>query len=594
MKGCHIDTPIYIMYSVTGYKNTGFNLQNLPGTKALLLGMPSIALDTTDVMQQDFLDSLVVYANWETICDVDYIAISDACYIVTGIAMSSPDVAVLSLQYDALTSLGGAEIVGTSALPILDGYTERVCVDDDTYGKHTAPESFTPSQPLQLVEGALLGDDGTGTDAKVFVMSTVDLTDGGKTAITYTDSSTETAATVTIPSLKNAGGDQIYYMKLPDGTTKTSITPGTRLYDGTNSDVRANIQRARECGLDAGVLGQYAIPAAYVSTQETTGGEITNIQSVPVSGSSGLPFAYAAVKNQKTLCGELSKYLLVSMGSGDSAEYKPEDIQDGNAAPVFVIFSDPRYQQKPYCRPAKYLGDGSNLYLQALPGMPWADAPLRYTGASGSQVDKIAYESEVIGRANENFYNLSEKTLGKAGGGAVSMIKGLVGSASRWLTAGYITDGGVFTENQQAADYYSRGDIDRMRTAQETAATAANLGYMRGQYVAPTVVFPRSDTMRDFFGNGFRVYRYRLSDIDVARYDEYLTMYGYSEVKPLEAKDFTCRQYFNFVSCGSVTLGGSAPRWKREAAAQQLRAGVRVWHTAPDTTTYVTGNPIKT
>lgn len=581
------------MYDVTGYKNTGFNSQNLPGTRALLLSMPSITLATSDVMQQDFLDSLVVYANWETICDIDYLTISDACYIVTNIAMSSPDVAVLSLQYDALTSLGGAAVIGTSALPILDGYTERVCVDDDTYGKHTAPESFTPAQPLQLVEGSLLGDDGTGTNAKVFVLSTVDLTDGGKSAITYTDSSTETPTTVTIPSLKNAGGDQVYYMKLPDGTTKTSITPGTRLYDGTNSDVRDNIQRARECGLDAGILGQYAIPAAYVSTQETSGGQITNIQSVPVSGSSGLPFVYATVKNQKALTGDYSKYLLVSMGSGDTAEYKPEDIQDGNASPNFVIFSDPRYQQKPYCRPAKYLGDATNLYLQALPGMAWADAPLRYTSASGSQVDKIAYDAEVLGRTNENYYNMAEKTLGKAGGGAGSMVKGLLGTANRWLTNNLIA--GNLSENgmQPVADYYGLGDITRMRAAQTAAATAADIGYMRGQYVAPSVQFPRSDTMRDFYGNGFKCYRYRLSDLDVARYDEYLTMYGYAEVKPLEAKDFTCRQYFNFVACSTVTLGGSAPRWKREAAAQQLRGGVRVWHSAPDTTTYVTGNPVK-
>lgn len=587
-------TPLFLyMYDVTGYKNTGFNSTNIPGSKALLLSMPSIALATSDVMQQDFLQSLTVYANWETINEIDYLTVSDACYIVTGITMTSPDVCVLSLQYDALTSLGGAEIVGTSALPILDGYTERVCVDSDTYGAHTAAESFTPAKPLELVKGSLIGDDGSTTGAHTFVVSTVDLTDDGKTAITYTDTSTETPTTVTIPSLKAASGDQHFYMKLPDGTTKTTINPGTRVYNGDVDTVKANIQRARECGLDAGILGQYIVPNSYVSTVETTTGAVSSLVGQTLTASSGLPLAYATVKNQKALCGELNKYLLMSLGSGDSAEYKPEDINDGNTSPNFVVYCDPRYQQKPYCRPASYLKDTTNLYLQALPGAPWADAPLRYNTASGSQLDKISYDAEVKGRTSENYYNLAEKTAGKAGSGAVGMVSGLVGTANRFLSGLGILATTPTDSDLGAANYYTMGDVTRMRNAQEATATGASLSYMRGQYVAPSVVFPRSDTMRDFYGNGFQVYRYRLSDTDLARYDEYLTMYGYSETKPLEAKDFTCRTYFNFVSCSSVTLGGGAPRWKREAAAAQLRAGVRVWHSAPNTNVYVTGNPIK-
>ena len=589
------------MYDVIGYKETGFNLENVPGSRALLATCPAISLDATDVMQQDFLSSLTVYANWETICDIDYLTISDACYIVTGITMTSPDVCVLSLQYDALTSLGGAEIVGTSALPILDGYTSRVCVSDDTYGAHTGEEPFTPSQPLKLVEGALMGDSGGAVST--YVLSTVDLTDAGTTATTYTSDASE-GATVTIPSLKNAGGSQAYYMQTPndtDGNKTVAYSPGTRLYDSTNATVKQQIQRARECGLDAGILGQYCIPDVYHSHQDLDG-LITNIKGTMSTASSGLAYKYATVQNQKALTGTLNRYYLVSMGTGNSAEYKPEDIQDGGDAPSFVIYVDPRYQQKPYCRPKSYLGNTDQPYLQALPGQAWADAPLRYESKSGSLLDTMKYEAEQTTQQNANWWTNAEAVNGKAGGGIVSGITSGLKDLSRFAQYKAMNFLGVGQSNytdytaqdvNDMATYYSAGDWAKTKQEQRNAANMAALTYGSGQTVAPSISFPRSDTMRDYFGNGFKIYRYRLTDTDLKRYDQYLTMYGYAEVKPLEAQDFTCRTYFNYVLCSTVSLGGSAPRWKREAAADQLRAGVRVWHKLPDTTTYVSGNPIK-
>lgn len=589
------------MYDVIGYKETGFNLENVPGSRALLDTCPAISLDATDVMQQDFLSSLTVYANWETISGIDYLTISDACYIVTGITMTSPDVCVLSLQYDALASLGGAEIVGTSALPILDGYTSRVCVSDDTYGAHTGEEPFTPAQPLKLVKGALMGDSGGAVST--YVLSTVDLTDTGTTATTYTSSASEGAA-VTIPSLKNSGGSQAYYMQTPsdtDGNETVAYTPGTRLYDGENATVKQQIQRARECGLDAGILGQYCIPDAYHSHQDLNG-LITNIKGTMSTSSSGLPLKYAVVSNQKALTGTLNRYYLVSMGTGDSAEYKPEDIQDGGDAPSFVIYADPRYQQKPYCRPKSYLGDATQPYLQALPGQVWADTPLRYESKSGSALDAMKYDAEQITQQNANWWTNAEAVNGKAGGGVVSGIAAGLKDLGRFAQYKAMNFFGAGQSNYTSytaqdidsmATYYTAGDWAKTKQEQKNAANMAALTYGSGQTVAPSISFPRSDTMRDYFGNGFQIYRYRLTDTDLKRYDQYLTMYGYAEVKPLEAQDFTCRKYFNYVLCSTVSLGGSAPRWKREAAADQLRAGVRVWHKLPDTTIYVSGNPIK-
>lgn len=589
------------MYEVIGYKRTGFDENNLPGSRALLATMEAIPLPTTDVMQQDFLTSLTVYANWEQICEIDYLTISDACYAVTAITMTSPDVAVLTLSYDALTSIGGAEAVG-STIPILDGYTDRVCVTSDNFGEHTDDEPFTPNRPLELVAGNLMGDKGGTNDVGTYILSTVDLTDTATTAVVYSttttgDESGETAE-VTLPSLKNAGGDQLYFMKTPDGDTKTAVSPGCRLYDGSNATVKQQVQRARECGLDGGILGQYCIPNDY-HTVQTLNGQITNITGLTTDNDSGLPMKYATVKNQKALTGVNNRYYLVSMGTGNTAEYKPEDIQDGNTNPHFIIYADPRYQQMPYCRPKSYLKNTDQPYLQALPGQTWAEAPLRYESKSGSAIDTLTYQCQQATQQDANYWANAEKVAGKAGGGYISVIGAAAKNLNRWLTSGSLMGLGKGQENYMdgsmdaSADYYSRGDIIQQRQTQRHQAESAALAFGAGQTVSPTIAFPRSDTMRDYFGNGFKVYRYRLSDTDLARYDQYLTMYGYAEVKPLENKDLTGRTYFNYISCSTISLGGTAPRWKREAAAQQLIGGVRIWHVKPDPAYYTSGNPIK-
>ena len=69
-------------------------------------------------------------------------------------------------------------------------------------------------------------------------------------------------------------------------------------------------------------------------------------------------------------------------------------------------------------------------------------------------------------------------------------------------------------------------------------------------------------------------------------------MYGYKDTKPLEASDFTNRSKFNYVQANSVTIGGTAPKWIREAAKEQISNGVRVWHQLPDVTAYSNGTNV--
>lgn len=577
------------MYDVTGYKNTGFNVENIPDSISLIMSNDSIDLPSTDIMQNEHLTSLTIFSNWEDIKDVDYIQISDAFYFVTNIQMTSADVCILSLSYDAFTSCGGVDAIG-SALQIIDGTASRACVASDLFGEWTAEEPFTPNAPLTITEGALIGDDG-GNNTTTLIVSTVDLSDTSKTATTYTDSATQ--ETVTVPSLKNAGGSQIIFMDTPTGTQKSAIEPATRYYDGTNATVLSNVQRARENGLDGGILGQYTIPNAYCSSTFNADGLCTNLKGTSSTKSSGLNFNYATVNNKKCLYGKLNKYLLVSLGSGNSAEFNPEDINDGNASPSFSVFVDARYQQRPYCRPSSYLGDSSNLYMQAVAGQDWADAPLRYTSKSGSNIDRVAYESDRTIQAQRNQWASIESAGIKAGGGLGSTIMAGAKGLNRLLGGGLNNIlASTGTISRDVAEYSTWGDIQKTQAEQQYEGYKSALNFVSGQIQAPSIQFPRSDTMRDYFGNGFKIYRYRPNDTDLKRYDRFLTMYGYALNKPLEKNDFINRQYFNFVLCSDVSFAGSAPRWKREAVAQQLANGVRIWHTSPNPSYYTSGNPV--
>lgn len=575
------------MYDVTGYKNTGFNSSNIPDSQSLLRGMDAITLEATDVMQDEHLADIEIFTNWENIKDIDYIQIGAAFYTVPEKHMTSPDVCRLSLEYDAFTSLGG--VSGVSEY--LDGVVTRAHVSDDTFGKWTQVEPFTPSAPLQIVQGSTIGDTGDQSNATVLVLSTVDLTDDALTAKTYTDSS-DSSKSVTVPSMKAASGDQLVALGYPSGDAtgyKYAWTPGARLYVRSKGSVRENLQRVHDLGMDAGILGMYTLPNTYAEITSNDAGLVTGIRSHAITGASGLPYVYdTTVKNNKCFLGQCSAYMLLSKGSGDSAEYMPEELYAGGTEPDVLVFADLRYQQKPYGRPTYVNGDAENLYFRSVPGQVWADAPLRYEGKSGRTLDAINYDAERRITTQENAFEnadlIAKSTTPTTAIGRV--FKGL---------STFIGSIGT-TDAQTAGDlarYSMTADATKQSFSQLSEYEKAALSYASGQIVAPTIAFPRSDSMRDFFGNGFQAFRYRLQDADLKAFDRFLTMYGYAMTKTIELTDFTNRTYFNFIKCDDITIGGTAPRWKREAAAEQLRGGVRIWHVKPSATYYTSGNPVK-
>ncbi|MCD8211796.1 MAG: hypothetical protein LUC17_02060 [Oscillospiraceae bacterium] len=596
------------MYDVTIYHNTGFNKVNIPDSPSLLTSFSHTNLQSTDLMQNRWISAIAVAANYETLEDVDYCQISSMFYFVDGVEMTSPDVGVLSLTPDFITSAGGP-----AALTFLDGITERHHVTDDTFGLYTEDDPLLiPSNPLTIADGGYQFSDNS--DNYVFMEASIDVpklgdaTDGNVYTATYNDPETGEIQTteVTVPKVPalEAYRYTLAGMYDPDNLKQVRV-PGTAFFDPSNAAVVEGIARARELGVESAIISQWLIPGSAVSNYgETDEGFVGSLTGAKTEASVNLPYIYATVKNNRLLYGDLNKYVIVSIASGNSAEFKPEDIYNNDTAPVVVMITDPRPEGNPYFRFKYYLKSSSNFFANCIKGMTWQSAPLVWTNKSGSEIDVTKFTTDMQLKRREASYNVLSAYGAEGGSGATGAAKTLGAAVNRGVTgllgAGVEFVTGLFgnpqdTQNMQnVTQFLERGDIDKIKG--DFAASAyqelQNLG-LGNSVIAPEISFPRNEGIRDFVGNGIYVYRYRPTDADISKLDKVLTMYGYKHTAPLEASFFTNRTYFNYVKADGVTVGNtSLPMWMKEGIAAQFSAGIRFWHVQPNPE-YYTNNPVR-
>lgn len=626
-------------YEVTCYKNTGFNAVNIPDTPALLDGMTSVTIPAIDLLQNRFLSSISVKATFNTVQDIDYCKVGDMYYIVTGVDMTSSDVAVLSLLPDFITTAGGA-----ASLTYLDGITVRRTVPDDTLFAYTQPDDYlAPAMPLQMDYTTLMFDTPGGTDDKVLVESTIDLTklsnqftvDDSTSAITAYEgeglvfSATDTGGTVTgesvtVPYTEGVGPSSVEQYTIGDILVKS---PNTSQWDTSVDKVNLALGVVRALGVEGAIISQVRYPAGYFPTSafsmSTATGRVAAIAGTDTSLYTGLAYkpAYTYVpKNNRIYYGEYVKYGILT-AAGDKGEFLPEQIYNPSSeegSPKVRVVADPRPTGKPYFRFEYYLGEQASslsaFVISSVSGMQWANAPLTYQGASGTYMSRLEF-SNARNKQLSTLYHENDTAYANLGQATTNFgINAIRGGIN---TAGALSQiGNPFSENfggggiasaanalldvaQSASDYgftvagYQR---DKQYRADQYALArqAEALRYAMGVYVvAPEVTFPFSaDFIRDFVGNNAVVYHYKYSDADVERIDKLLTMYGYRTTEKLDATMFSARTYFDYVQATGVSVGGDLPMWMRSGIADQLAAGVRVWHVAPNPT-YYTENPIR-
>ena len=583
--------------TVTLYWGTGINRDNIPyDITAYLAGcisqyVPSVWMLQTRDRATIRLDATAITAG--DIMDIDYVRAGEDYYFADHVQMLSGMTAEITLTPDYIDSIGGL----ADNASLISGWVTRahVAKADDTLFANTIPEPYTPSAPLVITGWEkLTGDDQTY--GKTLIAANVDLTQASVTeamvyaaaADTDTDKATDKCVVPYLPPLPAGDGtadttaETVTVLPLPSGNRGRKI-PATTLYDFSNATIRRGIQAVRSLGMEDTITASYVLPAYWTGTITGAGAyysEIDGVRHNITPSSDGLTLAVPgqAAYHNKKVSATLNNFVLLSMCSGDKEIFDAADLRHGgDTKPTFSAYSDPAPDGRPYCQPVYYDGAECPDLMHAVQGETWQTAPLRYIGKSGSAIDTVTYR-----RKMDNLeYNYGAQKMQ----GGLQIARAGVSAASNALNANNILG---------MAAGMAGGIMDIAATTASAKQALANMSYNIGttkldyqisQHITvPDIAFPQSDSVQNYVGNGFYVYRICMSPADCQRYDDYLTMYGYAQDKPYAPSDLTNRKSYNYIQMSDVHIANTGlrkkPRRYIQGAEEQLSQGIRVWHTA--------------
>lgn len=549
------------VYSIVGYFNTNFNSVNIPDSPAVLATASHKTFASNWLLQNKDLTAVRLNATWEEVQNIDYVSIGNSYYYVKGITMLTEVCAELSLVLDGLTTAGGVNAVG-----ITGGWCKRSHTGTDTLFANNIPEPWQPSEPLEIV-GLKKHIESTGSGWSL-ICSTVDLTKIESVAEEYLDK--DNAVVCYVPKVPPVTTESKVDAVLPVYGRKQQTLPSTSMFYIDN--VLEAIAHVRELGIESCLTGAYVLPKEWgdIGFGDRN---VVNALGKMYSQSCGGAISYGSVNNKKCFS-QYNEFSVVAMATGDKITSEAHDVYDGGATPTVIMFSDPSPENgKPYAQFKNFLGSQQLPFQNCVQGGNWLNQPLAFSGTSGSLIAQTQF-------TNRQEFAQTKDDISKATSTAGTIL-GMIGSALTGDIKGALS--GVATGVQNDMNYeYAKYQRQMERAEFETAQTIN----------APDVKFPRSGSIQAFVGNGFVTYQTRLSAKDLARFDRFLTMFGYAQSKALEKSDFTNRRYFNYVQADGVNVSGNVGLRVRENIVEQLSGGVRIWHTLPNAS-YYNSNPIK-
>lgn len=603
-------------YQISLFKNTGFNSINIPGSQALIDSCPQITLSSNDaqcdILQARGLTSLPLRVSYDDAKMVDYIRLSNATekvyYAVKVVPeKSSPDVTTFSLEYDPINS----NVSNVSQLKFLDGIFERHHTSTDGLFEYVEEDPYLiPSKPLGIhYESAFLGKASTSEDSIIIAEATVPLDEIGDTTVTpdATAYTTSGGSECVVPKLPKLTAHSAATMpRYPSDVSNPQVTllPSTGYFDTTYTNIQEGLARVRDLGIENGsIVAQYIVPKEYAAAEHYSSahtGEILNLhgkKDININLSNDFKFEYGTAHNKRVYAGICNKYGLLAIGSGNSAEFNPEDIYGtNNVKPSVSVISDPRPNGKPYFRYSLYKNDDVNFFMNCVAGLNWQNVPLLYTDKSGSEIDTIRFQTEQSIKDQNAVVSGAQTFLG---GGAGSSPRGFVGGVLHGIAQNGLAMGIMAAEAFTGQKAYDDATYSAISPVYDIARLRANSANQELQefnisqnIVAPQLMFPRSEGLRDFLGNGCYAYRYYLENSDIAKFDKILTMFGYRDTQPAPGNEsfLTNRPRFNYCKIAGASVGGTLPQWEREAISAVFSVGVRIWHTLPNTAYYTDGS----
>lgn len=620
-------------YSTRLYLDTGFSYENIPDS-ASLLNNPNVKFIDVDAVwlyQNQEQGVIRVKSTFDNIYPVDYCRIgSSSYYFVTNVTMINPNTAELSLVIDAITTIGLNNITDNLA----GGWCTRRCVTDDTLFNNCIDEDFVPTQPLENdTQDIKISNNGI-----LAIVSSIDLSKVGELLSQgYKNSIESTSVDVSVPTVPAIN---FKYTKITidyQGLKLTRELVGKRMYlvGITDGDTQDNmlvdaLTTVWSLGLFDAIAGIYYLPIGEEGTGSNftydatlnIGDDLFWISELTVHGGffklDRIPFKWNTpnVKNNKVFATKYNTYRLISMVSGNEANYYAGDIYDNlnnPDAPNIAINIDGSDNGTSYAKPEYIRGvDLSQtskkfeIMRDAVTGGDWVS--LNYNQARPKGIIKtlnslyLSRANTVLNIPSKILPNLSLPNLSKNGNIYESMTMPYSPSSS--LVSQQQIAGGAIDQVSPITGYNYFGN-PRIGSFGNILGAISGLkdsgvGLLaNSQEIANAVIqspetwFPIDNTLSLFYGNSYYVIRERLSDEDTLKFDKYLTMYGYKVNEPLTKECFYGRQYFNYIKAEGINIKtiNRVPLRLKQIAIEQLQGGIRIWHTLVNSNAY-NNNPI--
>ena len=562
--------------SVKAYYNTGLQVNNSLDSLSLLdsLGFSSRTFDSIAIKQDRGRISIRINTSYDNIKDADYIKINDVGYWVTGINMLNDNVAQVGLQQDFVTT------VGISNLEVVSGWCTRRHVTDDTLYANTLDEPFAPSSPIKVDFGGEITGMGSSDGYSYIIVSSIDLANLPATAKAYLDSANDKVLVPDLAVVPNSGNNTTYTSHI-SGNAKSCKLPATQAYIGNSQVILEALSSVRSLGVESCLVACYVVPEKWVAVN-ASGGAVTDMTDQDGFYTSALPAIPGTYKNNKVFSGQFQRIINYSLATGESSNNRVEDIQS-NGVIYWRVAADPRYSGHPVCMPKYVHGAENQKLLSCINGAQWQNIPITYQGASGygflqnrlgNDIDRGYYDA-LSGVVN-SIFNVGDSALNSIGAAQQDQ-----------LSMDYGIDSDLATSRFGAG---ARTGISFGRSALGAASAVRNYEYNKRNWfnsynqamATVDVQFPRIPSFQDYIGNSFYEMRYRLSDNDMVRFDNFLTQFGYAVDEIFTPSCMTGRTHFNYIQGREISIKKSGvPQYLLDGMAKVIEAGVRIWHTAP-------------
>lgn len=613
-------------YAVRLYISTGFNKGNIPSSPSVLETAPHYDVDAVFERQNRNNGSIRIKAQWDDIKDADYMRLGEppnaTYYVVTNVTSLADLTVELSIIQDDFNTAGGI-----NGVIIKGGWEERSHVGngEDELFDNVQPEPWTPTERLIIRQKEVVHKK-TGNEVKI-AAATCDINQApmikaqiAKASDSITGDEIKGASVVwpVVPGapliVDSSGmghyisGTELMLSKQSTSDDTNSFTlPGVYLYNVNNDKTREFINTMRSLGIENAITAMYTVPAEDILVNETETSIITKVQGRQKTYSPTQPYNYGTVKNAKALS-LYNQYTVVSMASGDAADYEAKQLYSGGSQPEWDCIVDPSPTGTVYLQPTHYEGSATKPFEQSVTGSPWLNAGFTYTTSSGSDVvlmnalranKRISMNMDYAETGNtwanrqmdvsrdRNTMNAAFSTIGGLGNIIGSAVNGdVLGGASgiNGLVSGLTNS--MYNELSLIASRNMVNNIYDQSVANNTFSMGDNIfnANVSANLIAPELAFPVSANNAAYFGNAFMIAHITLGDNDLIRFDKFLTMYGYAVDRPFKQADLTNRTYFNYIKTSEAQVEsnyGSLAMCDR--ISDMFNAGIRLWHVLPST-----------